>query len=131
MARNRASLPVIGVSVILALQTIALWVVAAVLVFDTATQPSDSLAGAIFLDVMIVGSAVAMSIAGVLFLRGVASTRAAIVVWQMTVIGIGIASAQGTEPRWDLAAVMVIPAAVVTIFMLFNREVSRHLNPDA
>lgn len=131
MARNRKALPVIGVTAILALQTLALWVVAAVIIVETATQPSNSLTGAVFLDVMIVCSAGAMSIATVLFLRGVASTRAAIIVWQMTVIGIGIASAQGAEPRWDVAAALVVPAGAVTIFMLFNREVSRHLNSDA
>lgn len=131
MARSRLSAPVIVIAGILTLQTLGLWAITALYFVDTATQPANSLAGAIFLDVMVLGSAIAMSIAVVLFLRGVSSTRAAIVVWQMTVIGIGIASAQGDEPRWDIAAGLVIPAALVTIFMLGNREVSRHLNPDA
>jgi hypothetical protein len=52
------------------------------------------------------------------------------IVWQMTVIGIGIASAQGSEPRWDLAAVLIVPAAVVTFQLLFSRHVSRHLDSD-
>jgi hypothetical protein len=49
----------------------------------------------------------------------------------MTVIGIGIASAQGDEPRWDVAAMLIVPAATVTVLLLFNREVSRHLDTDA
>jgi hypothetical protein len=48
----------------------------------------------------------------------------------MTVIGIGIASAQGVEPRWDLAALLIVPAAVVTYLLLFSRDVSRHLESD-
>lgn len=131
MARQRVSPLIVGISVILSLQTLALWAVAGLFVWDTVTQPSNSLAGAIFLDVLVAGSAVAMTVAIILFLRGVSSTRAAIVVWQMTVIGIGIASAQGTEPRWDVGAALIVPAALVTIFMLGHREVSRHLNPDA
>jgi hypothetical protein len=122
-----------AVSVIVAivtLQTLALWVVSGVFVYDTATQPSNSLAGAIFLDAMIVLSAAAMSVATVMFVRGRSATRSAIIVWQMTVIGIGIASAQGVEPRWDVAALLIVPAALVTVLLLFSRDVSRHLNSD-
>lgn len=116
---------------ILGLQTLGLWGVGVVFIIDTFTEPSNSLAGAIFLDIMIVASAAAMSLAVVWFLRGVSSTRSAIIVWQMTLIGIGIASAQGAEPRWELALALVVPATVVTIFMLFKRDISRHLDPDA
>ena len=115
---------------ILGLQTLGLWVVGVIFIIDTITQPSNSLAGAIFLDIMIVASAAAMSAAIVWFLRGASSTRSAVIVWQMTVIGIGIASAQGTEPRWELALALIVPATVVTVLMLFNRDVSRHLNPE-
>lgn len=118
-------------AVILGLQTLGLWGVGVVFIIDTFTEPANSLAGAIFLDIMIVASAAAMSFAIVWFLRGVSSTRSAIIVWQMTLIGIGIASAQGTEPQWWLALTLIAPAAIVTIFMLFNREVSRHLDTEA
>jgi hypothetical protein len=124
------SFPVAVVVAIVTLQTLGLWVVSGVFIYDTATQPSNSLAGAIFLDVMIVLSAVAMSVATVMFVRGRSSTRSAMIVWQMTVIGIGIASAQGVEPRWDLAALLIVPAAVVTYLLLFSRDVSRHLESD-
>lgn len=121
----------LAIAAILSLQTIGLWVVSGVFVYDTATQPSNSLAGAVFLDVLIVVSAAAMSLATIMFVRGRSSTRSAIIVWQMTVIGIGIASAQGVEPRWDVAAMLIVPAATVTVLLLFNREVSRHLYTDA
>ena len=131
MAVNPKSLAVYATIGIIALQTLGLWVVSALFIYDTATKPSNSLAGAIFLDALIVLSAAAMSIATILFARGRSSTRNAIIVWQMTVIGIGIASAQGVEPRWDVAALLIVPAATVTVLLLFSREVSRHLDSNA
>jgi len=131
VAVNPKSFAVLAIAAILSLQTIGLWVVSGVFVYDTATQPSNSLAGAIFLDVLIVVSAAAMSVATIMFVRGRSSTRSGIIVWQMTVIGIGIASAQGNEPRWDVAAMLIVPAATVAVLLLFNREVSRHLDTDA
>lgn len=116
---------------ILGLQTLGLWGVGVVFIIETFTEPSNSLVGAIFLDIMIVASAAAMSAVVVWFLRGVSSTRSAIIVWQMTLIGIGIASAQGTEPQWVLAVALIAPATLVTVFMLYNGEISRHLDPDA
>jgi len=131
MKNSRWTLPIVVTAAILALQTLGLWGVGVVFVIDTFTEPANSLAGAIFLDIMIVASATAMSMAIVWFLRGVSSTRSAIIVWQMTVIGIGIASAQGTEPRWELAVALIVPAAIVTFLMLFNRDISHHLDSDA
>ena len=131
MANRPRSRAVYTIVAITAIQTLGLWAVAALFVYDTATQPSNSLAGAIFLDALIVLSAGAMSIVTVMFARGRSSTRSAIIVWQMTVIGIGIASAQGVEPRWDFAALLIVPAATVTAFVLFSRAVSRHLHSDA
>jgi hypothetical protein len=130
VAVNPKSFAVSAIVAIVTLQTLGLWVVSGVFVYDTATQASNSLAGAIFLDVMIILCAAAMSFVTVMFVRGRPSTRSAMIVWQMTVIGIGIASAQGSEPRWDLAAVLIVPAAVVTVLLLFSRHVSRHLDSD-
>ena len=131
MKKSRWTFPIVVTAAILGLQTLGLWGVGVVFIIDTITEPSNSLAGAIVLDIMIVASAAAMSAAIVWFLRGVSSTRSAIIVWQMTLIGIGIASAQGTEPRWELALALIVPATVVTVVMLFNRDISRHLDPDA
>ncbi len=131
MKKSRWTFSIVVTAAILGLQTLGLWGVGVVFIIDTFTEPANSLAGAIFLDIMIVASAAAMSVAIVWFLRGVSSTRSAIIVWQMTLIGIGIASAQGTEPQWELAVGLIVPAAVVTVFMLFSREVSRHLDSDA
>jgi hypothetical protein len=129
--KSRWSFPVVATATILGLQTLGLWGVGVVFIIETFTEPSNSLVGAIFLDIMIVASAAAMSAVVVWFLRGVSSTRSAIIVWQMTLIGIGIASAQGTEPQWVLAVALIAPATLVTVFMLYNGEISRHLDPDA
>ena len=131
MKNFRPTFPLVTVTAIVALQALGLWVVAGVFVLETVTQPSNSLAGAIFLDMLIVVSAAAISLVAVLFVRGVSATRSAIVFSQMTIVGIGIASAQGDQPRWDVALALIIPAALATIFMLGSREVSRHLAPDA
>ena len=131
MKNFRPTFPLVTVTAIVALQALGLWVVAGVFVLETVTQPSNSLAGAIFLDFLIVVSAAAISLVVVLFVRGISATRSAIVFSQMTIVGIGIASAQGDQPRWDVALALIIPAALATIFMLGSREVSRHLAPDA
>jgi len=131
VSKSRWAFPVVATAAILAIQTVGMWIVAGVFVIDTFTEPANSLAGAIFLDIMIIASAVAMALVTVWFLRGVSSTRSAIIVWQMTLIGIGIASAQGAESRWELAVGLIVPAALVTVVMLYNRDVSRHLSPDA
>ena len=130
MSKSRWAFPVVAAAAILAIQTVGLWVVAVIFVLDTITESANSVAGAIFLDLMIIASAVAISLVTVWFLRGASSTRSAVIVWQMTVIGIGIASAQGTEPRWEVAVGLIVPAALVTVFMLFNGDVSRHLSSD-
>ncbi len=131
MAKISKSPAVFTVVAITALHTVALWAAAALFVYDTATQSANSLGGAIFLDSFLVLSAVAMSVVTVLFVRGRSSTRSAMIVWQMTVVGIGIASAQGAEPRWDLAVILIVPAVIVTVLLLFSREVSRHLDSNA
>lgn len=131
MKNFRPTFPLVTVTAIVAVQALGLWVVAGIFVLETVTQPSNSLAGAIFLDFLIVVSAVVMSAVVGLFVRGVSATRSAIVFSQMTIVGIGIASAQGDQPRWDVAMALIIPAAIATIFMLGSREVSRHLASDA
>ncbi len=131
MSAKKTSGVIVTISSILALESVALWVVATWLVIDTLTLPANSFGGALFLDALVILSAAASSWAVVAFFRGNGRTRGAIVMWQMLVIGIGIASAQGPEPRWDIAVALIVPAALVTIFMLFRREVSRHLGKDA
>lgn len=131
MSPKKTSGVVIVIVAILGLESLALWLVTGWLIVDSVTLPSTSIGGAVFLDVLVALSAAASSWATRAFWRGNGHTRAAVVVWQMLIIGIGIASAQGPEPRWDIALALIVPATVVTIFVLFRREVSRHLGKDA
>jgi hypothetical protein len=131
MSPKKTSGVITAIVVILSLESLALWVVTGWLVVDTVTLPSTSIGGAVFLDVLVALSAAASTWAAWAFWRGNGHTRSAIVVWQMLLIGIGIASAQGPEPRWDIALALIVPATLVTIFVLFRREVSRHLGKDA
>lgn len=125
------SAPILLVSAILALNSLGLAVITAILLWDSATQASESLGGALFLDLLLIASVVATVFVIRFFWRGAPGSRSAIIVWQMLLIGVGIASAQGAEPRFDYAALLIIPSAVVTIFMLWSREVSRHLRINA
>jgi hypothetical protein len=122
---------VLAVTAILWLESVALWAVTGWLVVDTVTLPNNSLLGAVFLDLLVAISAGASSWVAWAFFRGNRHTRSAIVVWQMLLVGIGIASVQGPDPRLDIAIGLTIPAVIVTIFVLFRREVSRHLGNDA
>lgn len=131
MSAEKVSTTVVAVSAILALQAAALWVISVWLIVDTIALPLQSLAGAVFLDLMVLLSGAACTYATIAFWRGVGSSRSAVIVWQVILLGIGIASAQGVEARWDVALALTVPAAIVTTFMLFSREVSRHLGKDA
>lgn len=131
MSPKKTSGFVLAIVAILGLESLAMWIVTGWLIVDTVTLPNTSIGGAVFLDVLVALSAVASGWATWAFWRGNGHTRAAVVVWQMLLVGIGIASAQGPEPRWDIALALIVPATVVTIFVLFRREVSRHLGNDA
>jgi hypothetical protein len=101
--------------------------IAALFTYETATTPSLSLAGSIFFDVLVWISALAAGTATRAFWNGAPSTRAAIIVWQMLFVGIAIATGQGDEARIDLALIIGIPAAAVTIALLFAKSVGAHL----
>ena len=131
MVFNGRPAAVLLVAAICALESAALWLITAVLIADTVTQNSQSLGGAIMLDAITAIAAAATTVAVVAFWRGSGSVRGGIIAWQMMQAGVGIASAQGVEARFDIALALVVPAAIVTIFMLFRREVSRYLGKDA
>lgn len=128
MPEKRRPLSVVLVSVVLAVQSVALLGIAGLFTYETATTPSTSLAGAIFLDVLVWISALAAGAVTRGFWRGNASTRAAVIVWQMTLVGIAIATGQGAEARLDLALIVGIPSVIVTGVVLFATSVTAHLD---
>lgn len=61
------------------------------------------------------------------FWNGRASSRGAIIVWQMLLVGVAIASGQGADGRIDLALILGIPAVLVTVGVLFDKRIAAHL----
>lgn len=131
MSSLSRSLVVGFISLVLALQAVGLLGVAALFTFETVTQPSTNLAGSVFLDVLMWVFALGAGAATRAFWSGKSGSRGAIIVWQMVLVGVAIASAQGDTARWDFALVIGGPAVIVAIFMLFSRGVSRHLGVGA
>lgn len=131
MASLSRSLVVGFISLVLALQSVGLLGVATLFTFETVTQPSTNLAGSVFLDVLIWVFTLGAGAATRAFWSGKSGSRGAIIVWQMVLVGVAIASAQGDTARWDFALVIGGPAVIVAIFMLFSRGVSRHLGVGA
>jgi len=135
VAVNPKPLAVSVVVALTALQTLALRVVSGVFVYDTVTRPARiPPAGAIFLDVM---RYVSVRLPRCLLQPScsravVRSTRSAIIVWQMTAIGIGIASARGIGPRWEISALLISAGRrSLPFFACFSRRcASRHLDPE-
>lgn len=122
---------VLPISLILSLQSVGLMFIAALFSYETATSPSLSLGGAIFFDVLMWISALAAGAATWAFWNGKSGVRGALIVWQMVLVGIAIATAQGSNARFDLALIIGVPAVLVATFVLFNRGVSRHLGVGA
>lgn len=128
MPTNRRPLIVVLVAVVLSLQSLALLGIAALFTYETLTGPSLSLASSIFFDVLVWVSALAAGAVTSGFWRGRPATRAAVIVWEMLLVGVGIATAQGAEARPDLALIIGLPAALVTAAMLFSKGVGQHLD---
>ncbi|MFM6967825.1 MAG: hypothetical protein ACKOWN_02695 [Microbacteriaceae bacterium] len=128
MTEKRRPLTVVLIAIVLALQSVAVLGIAGLFTYETVTTPSLTLAGSIFFDVLVWIFAVAAGAATRAFWNGAPSTRAAIIVWQMLFVGIAIATGQGAEARLDLALIIGIPAAAVTVAMLFVKSVGSHLD---
>jgi len=113
------------VAVVLALESLGLAAVTVLLIVATLDIGGDAAT---------VGSGVALAVvaavlaAGLAFtargmLRGSKWTRPAAMVWQVVQILVGLDATQGVGPRYDLAALLVIPA-LVALVLLFSRSVS-------
>ena len=131
VSKKSRSFIVVLISLILSVQSVGLALVAALFSYETATTPSLSLGGAIFFDVLMWLSALAAGAATWAFWNGRSGVRGAVIVWQMVLVGIAIATAQGSDARIDLALIIGVPAALVATFVLFHRGVSRHLGVGA
>ena len=127
MPEKSRSLTVVIAAVVLSLQSIGLLAVAALFSYETATGPSLSLGGSIFFDVLVWISALAAGAATRAFWNGRSGVRGAIIVWQMLLVGIAIASGQGADGRIDFALILGMPAVLVTVGILFDKSIAAHL----
>jgi hypothetical protein len=111
--------------VILAAEAAGLILVTVLLLVDTLTSGGGSAA---------VGSGVALAVTAALIAVGLAFvargvlraakwTRPAGVVWQLVQLFVGLDATQGSGARYDLAALLVIPA-VVAVVLFFTPGVS-------
>jgi hypothetical protein len=125
---GKSKIPVVALTVIVGLEAIGLAVTAGLLLFATLTQRSDSLASAIFLDLLVLGFAAAMVVVTIGVWRGVPSARSGALVWQVLQLALGLASDDGVFARPDIALAFGVPAVVAIVLILFNRSVREHFS---
>lgn len=113
----------VGIS---ALETLALAVLAAILIVDLFIAQADSLFTAIFLTGIVAGFAVALGFITRGLWRGKTAARSASLVWQVLQGAVGLASGEGLFARYDLALIIGVPAVAAIGLILFNRSVRTH-----
>jgi hypothetical protein len=115
----------IVVAVILAIEAVGLLTLTVLLLVESLTSSGGSsvVGGGIALAVTSAVIAVGLAFAARGVLRGAKWTRPAAVVWQIVQIFVGLDAIQGPGGRYDLAALLVIPA-VVAVVLLFTPGVS-------
>ena len=113
------------VAVILAAEAAGLLVAAAVLLVDTLASSDDpsSVGGGVGLAITAALIAMGLLLTARGVLRAAKWTRPAAVVWQLVQILVGFDATQGPGGRYDLAALLVIPA-LVALVLLFTPSVS-------
>ncbi|MGN6743897.1 MAG: hypothetical protein ACTHJL_11475 [Amnibacterium sp.] len=115
----------IVLAVILACEAAGLLLVTVLLLVDTLASGggSTAVASGIALAVTAAVLAVGLAFAARGVLRAAKWTRPAGVVWQLVQIFVGLDATQGAGARYDLAALLVIPA-VVALVLFFTPSVT-------
>jgi hypothetical protein len=113
------------VAVILAAEAIGLLIAAVVLLVDSLASSggADVVGGGVALAVTAAVIAVGLLFTARGVLRAAKWTRPAAVVWQLVQILVGFDATQGPGGRYDLAALLVIPA-VIAVVLLFTPSVT-------
>ncbi len=108
------------VSAVVGLQALALAAVGVVFTVAAFTQPSLSLAGTIFLIVLVFALAAALAAVAVNAFRGLRWTRSAAFVWQLLMVAIAVPALVNGSVLTGL--VLLLPALAV-VFYLFTPKV--------
>jgi hypothetical protein len=113
------------VAVILAAEAAGLLVAAVVLLVGTlaATSDANSVGGGVALAITAAVIAIGLLLTARGVLRAAKWTRPAAVVWQLVQMLVGFDATQGPGGRYDLAALLVLPA-LVALVLLFTPSVS-------
>lgn len=115
--------PILVTLAVLVFAECALVVFAAVyLVVELLIDVPTSLAGALFLTLLVVIAAVWLAVIGVNTLRGAPWVRGAIVTWQILQIAVAVGAFQGVFARPDVGWALLIPSLVVLV-LLFTKPV--------
>ena len=111
-----------------ALETLALAGFGILLVVELFIATPDSMASALFLVGMVLAAAVALGFITKGLWEGNTSARSASLTWQVLQGAIGLASGEGIFARYDLAAVIGLPAIVAIGLILFDRNIRDHFD---
>jgi hypothetical protein len=105
----------IVIAIVLALEAMGLILVAVLLLVETLTTAAAAVGAGVGLAVVVAVIAVGLLLAARGVLRAAKWTRPAAVVWQIVQLFVGLQAAQGPGGRYDLAALLAIPAALVIV----------------
>jgi hypothetical protein len=104
------------IAIVLALEAMGLILVTVLVVVETMTSTAAAAVGAgVGLAVVAAVIAIGLIFAARGVLRAAKWTRPAAVVWQIVQLFVGLQAAQGPGGRYDLAALLAIPALVVIV----------------
>lgn len=119
-AANTRPLGVYVVSVVLALQALALGFIAVTSIISAFTSAMASAASGVFFIVLLLGLTAGLAAVAVNAFRGMRWTRSAAFVWQLLMLAIGVPAL--LESNFFLGAAMVVPA-IATAYFLFTPRV--------
>jgi hypothetical protein len=120
--QSRRHPAVTGLAAIVALEAFALVAATVFFVIELLVATPSSVASAVGIAVVTAAGAVWVAFIARGVLRGLAWTRAAVVVVQVLVGAIAVGSFQGPTPRADLGVILLVPA-VVALVLLFQKPV--------
>ncbi len=113
------------------LQAVALSGFAIFLVVELFIANPDSWASAIFLTLIALGFAGGLWAITRGLWQGRSPARSASLVWQVLQLALGLASDDGVFARFDIAAVLIVPAVVAMALLLFSTNLRRHFDEAA
>lgn len=128
-ARHPRPAALLALSVIIALESLALFGTAAFLLVEIFAAPADSVPSAIALAVVVVIAAIWVAAIARGLWRGQAWTRGAIIVVQLLLAAIAVGSFQGIGTRPDIGWLILIPV-VLALALVFSAPVRGSLSRD-